>query len=163
MNRLVLRLGLIVGVVSVLQVVQAQPEFEVASVRLTSKDSIGYTNFGAYGTGRYTITNATLDFLVQVAYAVPWNQISGVEKLGTDHYDINAKAEEGVLLTIEQLQPRLRRLLEQRFKLATHRETKEFDGYALVVAKGGSKLQPTKGGSEPGQFTLAGCESRTPR
>lgn len=155
-NRIPIHLALVGVLLSALQLIQAQPEFEVASVRLTPKDSLGYTAFGPFGTGRYTISNATLDLLIQIAYAVPWNQISGVEKLGTDHYDVSAKAEDGVLLTIEQVRPRLRRLLEQRFKLAAHRETKEFDGYALVIAKGGPKLQPTTGGSEPGAIYPGG-------
>lgn len=85
--------------------------------------------------------------MIQMAYGVTWNQISGMEKLGKNHYDISAKAEDGVVITPETLKPRLRQLIEQRFKLATHRETKEFPGYALVVAKGGSKLRPAKKGS----------------
>ena len=40
----------------------------------------------------------------------------------------------------------LQQLLQQRFHLTTHRETKNFSGYALVVAKGGAKLQPNKTG-----------------
>ena len=36
----------------------------------------------------------------------------------------------------------LQHLLEERFHLATHRVTKFTSGYALVVAKGGTKLQP---------------------
>ena len=43
----------------------------------------------------------------------------------------------------------LRALLEERFKLTTHRETKESQGYALVVAKGGPKLKPAS--ASPGQ------------
>jgi uncharacterized protein (TIGR03435 family) len=74
----------------------------------------------------------------------------GMEKLGSEHYEFSAKAEDGVLLTLDQLQPRLRRLLEERFRLATHREQKEYDGYALVVAKSGPRLKPTTGSSENG-------------
>ena len=39
-----------------------------------------------------------------------------------------------------QLQPLLRNLLADRFKLAVHHESKEAPAFALVVAKGGSKL-----------------------
>jgi uncharacterized protein (TIGR03435 family) len=44
----------------------------------------------------------------------------------------------------------LRTLLEDRFKLATHVESKEMAGYALVVAKSGFKLKPVEpgGGSD---------------
>jgi uncharacterized protein (TIGR03435 family) len=91
-----------------------------------------------------------------MSYGVPYEQILGIEKLGSEHYDINAKAEDGVILTYEQLQPRLQRLLTQRFKLVVHREMTEFAGYALVIAKGGAKLHPTAGVSEPGTIFPGG-------
>jgi uncharacterized protein (TIGR03435 family) len=44
----------------------------------------------------------------------------------------------------------LRSLLEDRFKLAVHRESKEMPGYTLVVGKRGFKLKPVEpgGGSD---------------
>jgi uncharacterized protein (TIGR03435 family) len=41
----------------------------------------------------------------------------------------------------------VRALLEDRFKLKIHRETREIPVYALTVTKGGPKLQPFKEGS----------------
>ena len=38
----------------------------------------------------------------------------------------------------------LQALLEDRFKLKIHRTTKELPTYELTVAKGGSKLRPSK-------------------
>jgi len=38
----------------------------------------------------------------------------------------------------------LQSLLEERFKLKLHRETRETPVYSLVVAKGGHKLHPQK-------------------
>src|SRR2546425_4804830 len=43
--------------------------------------------------------------------------------------------------------PMLQELLEDRFQLKVHRETKQGDVYALTVAKNGLKIKPTKGGS----------------
>jgi uncharacterized protein (TIGR03435 family) len=40
----------------------------------------------------------------------------------------------------------LRTLLEDRFKLRVHRESKEMPGYALMVAKRGFTLQPVEPG-----------------
>jgi uncharacterized protein (TIGR03435 family) len=46
----------------------------------------------------------------------------------------------------------LQGLLEERFKLKIHRETRKVPAYALVVAKGGPKLQATPdGGCTPGE------------
>jgi uncharacterized protein (TIGR03435 family) len=73
------------------------------------------------------------------------DRISGFEKPGSEHYNLSAKPEDGVLLTRDQLAPRLRQLLEERFRLTTHRDRKEYDGYALVLAKGGRSFTPARG------------------
>ena len=49
----------------------------------------------------------------------------------------------------EQLRPMLKALLEERFQLKYHQETKELPVYSLVVAKGGSKLKPSES-KQPG-------------
>ena len=41
------------------------------------------------------------------------------------------------------MESRLQSLLADRFQLRVHKRTKEMPAYALVVAKGGSKLQPS--------------------
>jgi uncharacterized protein (TIGR03435 family) len=63
---------------------------------------------------------------------------------------IRHQREDGVVLDCEQRNLRLRQLPQKRFRLAVHRVTRIVDGYALVVPKGGPRLQPTKGESAPG-------------
>jgi uncharacterized protein (TIGR03435 family) len=138
------------------------PAFEVASVRRTPPASLGNTSVGPWGTATYTITNAGLYLLVEQAYGISEGQISGIDKLGSEHYDISAKAEEGVKLTPELLRPRLQRLLAERFKLEVHRDSKDVDGYALVVAKGGPKLKPAgKQRDETGELQHRSLEPYT--
>jgi uncharacterized protein (TIGR03435 family) len=38
-------------------------------------------------------------------------------------------------------------LLEDRFQVKVHRETREISGYVMTVDKGGLKLKPTQEGS----------------
>ncbi len=45
----------------------------------------------------------------------------------------------------DELKPRLQNLLHERFHLVAHTETHLGRGYALVIAKGGPHLTPTKG------------------
>jgi uncharacterized protein (TIGR03435 family) len=69
-------------------------------------------------------------------------------------YDINAEAEENA--SAEMMQgPMLQALLEDRFKLKIHRETREIPVYALTVAKGGLKLHPLEPGSCPPTMSSA--------
>ena len=86
-----------------------------------------------------------------MAWNIDENQIARKPKwLDAAHYDLAAKAEDGIPLTREQLRPMLQNLLQQRFHLVSHFETQMERGYALVIAKGGPKLQPTAGGKPPG-------------
>jgi uncharacterized protein (TIGR03435 family) len=66
--------------------------------------------------------------------------------IDSEQYEINAKAE--APQNRQTLNgPMLRALLESRFKLKLHSETREIPLYALSVAKGGPKLQPFKEGT----------------
>jgi uncharacterized protein (TIGR03435 family) len=64
----------------------------------------------------------------------------------TERFSITAKAE-GTPSTAMMRGPMLQAILEDRFNLKIHRETKEVSVYELNVAKGGPKLQPFKEGS----------------
>ncbi len=66
--------------------------------------------------------------------------------INSDRYQISAKAE-GTPSEAMIGGSMMRALLEDRFKLKIHRESKEMAVYALTVAKGGPKLQPFKEGS----------------
>ena len=90
--------------------------------------------------------HANLGFLIRTAYGFDYHRVSGEpDWIDSQSYDLNAKVEGDALLTREQMQPLLQNLLQERFHLAVHREQKIVPGYALVIAKGGSKLQPNKG------------------
>ncbi len=124
----------------------AQPGFEVASVRPTPPGSIGYTAISPPGAATFTARNITLRILISMAYGIDSDRISSKQDwIGTESYEVTAKAEGGQGIPPDQLKPMLQQLLVERFKLAVHRETKTVPGYALLVAKGGPKLQPTKG------------------
>jgi bla regulator protein blaR1 len=90
--------------------------------------------------------DATLLFLIQVAYGVRDFQVTGGPGwMNTEHYDITAKGEDGAQQS--QLPLMLQSLLAHRFKVTFHRETKEMPVYFLMAAKGGIKLAEPKEGS----------------
>lgn len=88
------------------------------------------------------IGNFPLSQLIAKAYDVKAYQISGPDwltALSAQRFDVLAKMPVGT--TKEQVPEMLRSLLEERFKLTVHRETKEHPVYALVVGKGGPKMK----------------------
>src|SRR5262249_47372554 len=70
----------------------------------------------------------------------------GPSWIHTSRYRIDAKAD-GAQSQGMMHGPMLQTLLEDRFKLKIHRETREVPAYALTVAKGGIKLNTFKEGS----------------
>jgi uncharacterized protein (TIGR03435 family) len=152
----VYRLFLSAFVLSYLYAASAQtppsPSFEVASIRPAPPQTDPNTGHWNYpGTGRFNATHLPLTMLIQLAYDVDGSQIANKPGwLDTSLYDIDAKAEAGVPLTRDELKPRLQDLLRERFHLVVHIESRSLHGYALVAAKGGAHLVPTKAEHFPG-------------
>jgi uncharacterized protein (TIGR03435 family) len=123
------------------QAVDTRPAFEVASVK-PDRSGTGVDRI-QHSQGRLIIENVSLKRLIGMAHGVPEGReylLSGPNWLDSENFDIAATfppetANPGVLVMLQ-------RLLEERFQLKLHRETKEFSAYALVVAKGGPKLHP---------------------
>jgi uncharacterized protein (TIGR03435 family) len=123
--------------------------FDVASVkpiaRPVGKDARG--NLVA-GPDRIGGRNVSLKSLIAEAYRVQPYQISGGPNwLDLDEFDIDARS--GAPVTREQLRAMLQALLAERFHLTLHRDTKEMRVYALIVDKGGARLQPSEGELRP--------------
>jgi uncharacterized protein (TIGR03435 family) len=141
---------LVLAALAAAQTPSARPEFEVASVKLNTGGS-GMTMLRTPAGGRFTATNASLKMLVGLAYKVQNYAISGGPAwINSDRYDITAKAADSNL-TLDQLRPMLQALLEDRFQLKAHLETKDVPVYALLPAKGGLKLPQVK---EDGCFAI---------
>lgn len=93
--------------------------------------------------GNVTMTNWSLTSLISAAWDLGPGQLSGPGWMGSERYDILAKTSPNA--TQADLRIMLQALLADRFRMVTHRETKETPVYALVVVKGGPKLLATTG------------------
>jgi uncharacterized protein (TIGR03435 family) len=95
---------------------------------------------------RMTFTWTPMFRLLTSAFALPLDQISGPDWLmGQDvRFDIAAILPAGV--TKDQANEMLLNLLKDRFHLTYHLEKKDFDLYALVVAKGRAKAEGCRAG-----------------
>ncbi|HUP40091.1 MAG TPA: TIGR03435 family protein, partial [Vicinamibacterales bacterium] len=117
-----------------------KPKFEVASVRQNTGDD-GKVMIGIQPGGRFNAVNVPLWDLIRQAYAIQRTQLVGAPDWAESaRYDIVAKAETdiprmGPGAPIGPLNYMLQDLLEDRFKLRVHRETRELPVYALTFAK----------------------------
>jgi uncharacterized protein (TIGR03435 family) len=120
------------------------PRFEVASI----KPHAGGGSFGGTGVspGEMNVRNLPLRRLIRNSYKVPDYQITGgPDWINTEGFDIVAKAEGS--LSGDRVLVMLRSLLEDRFKLKVHRESRAGPVYELTVAKSGLKMQLSRDGS----------------
>ena len=116
----------------------APPSFEVASVKPAApQGNIAKSAVGS-DPGRIAYRNVPLKSLITRAFGLKSYQISGPSWLNSEFYDVVAKIPDGS--PKDQVPLMLQQLLTERFKLATHRETKELAVYALLVGKDGPKL-----------------------
>jgi uncharacterized protein (TIGR03435 family) len=128
--------------------------FEVATVK-TCDPNAAAPNAGMTP-GRMNLPCLPLKALISIAYGEvlgggalgrrPIDVVGGPGWLATEFFAVTAKAE-GAATTKEMIGPMLRSLLEERFLVRAHKESKEVPDYALVVAKPNPKLAPTPEGS----------------
>lgn len=135
----------------------APPAFEVATIKQSPPQPMGMMRVGMGGdAGRINYTAVSFKDLVKRAYDVRGYQVSGPSWIDTERYDVTAKIPDGV--KPEQVPAMLRTLIEERFKLKTHRETKELPVYELVQAKAGPKMEKSKVEGRPRMMMEGGNE-----
>ncbi len=136
------------------------PKFETVSIK--SCDAFRKGTFPMYSPGTSIQTQCTtVQRLIQQAYGLfadgHWNPGSSLTVTGgpawttSDLYEIDAKVADPQSRAMMN-GPMLQALLEDRFKLSVHRETREVPVYALTVAQGGPKLEPFQGSCTPRDF-----------
>jgi uncharacterized protein (TIGR03435 family) len=118
--------------------------FEVASIkRNVSGDQ--NSSIRIQPGGQMIVTNNSLFNLIRNAYGTQrYEMVPGPQFPSwiDDKWDILAKAPADAPQVQEQMQLRLRSLLEDRFKLKAWREMREMPVYELVVARSDGKLGP---------------------
>lgn len=103
---------------------------------------------GSSDPGRVTFTCINMTNLLSFAYNAEYDSIIGPGWLQEARFDVVATLPPGA--TKEDLMLMLLHLLQDRFKLVAHRETREMPGFALVVAKNGPVLKRASEDSVPG-------------
>lgn len=126
------------------QTAKPRLEFEVASIRPAAPIDAGgaAVKIGIHIDGaQIRFTSLSLRDCMRYAWGVKDYQIDGPEWVGAARWDIVAKLPSGS--NTDQVPEMLQNLLTDRFKIAFHHESKDFAVDALVLSKGGLKLQET--------------------
>jgi len=116
---------------------ETPPKFEIADVHVSAKAVNQFVRSGLAHGGRYEVKDATMVDLIRLAYGFDADKIlGGPSWLEMDRFDVIAKAPPDSTPETQKLM--LQSLLEDRFKLVAHKDTKPLPTYALTVGK---KLQ----------------------
>jgi uncharacterized protein (TIGR03435 family) len=146
------------GLVAAALALWAQPaaQFEAATVKPNANCAGGRGGGGGMPVpGRLSVRCFTAEDYIQAAYSMfadgmnqnPWRMqiFGGPDWAKTDTWDIEARAAGAPIA--KMYGPMLQKLLEDRFQLRIHRETRQLPVYILTLAKGEPRLSATQAGS----------------
>jgi uncharacterized protein (TIGR03435 family) len=151
---------------------QAAPAFDVASVRPHDpKIRLSVSAPPSCFNGYLRMRNRSIYNLIQQAYDLRFPQTAEMDhqlplwarsNSPEAFYDIEARTERPV--SEAQCWAMFRTLLEERFKIASHWETKEGSVYELVIATGGHKMQKVaESDTERGLYIKINGDPKIPR
>lgn len=133
------------------------PRYDVSAVR-PNKSGSGDMNSWTHDAA-YLAENVTLKRVMAQAFSIRPGLIFDLPPWAGDaHFDINAKASDLDKATVdaltgEQRHHMLRALLEDRFALKWHYETRILPAYDLVIGKNGPRLKPAPSTEHSGTWT----------
>ena len=119
------------------------PKFEVATIKPAAPSDNSMLMFTADG---ISIHGIPMKMLLRESFGVEDDRIIGEPSWVKNRYDIEAKVDSEDASKLKNMKFDQRRamilpLLEERFNLKYHHETRELPMYALVVAKSGLKMK----------------------
>jgi uncharacterized protein (TIGR03435 family) len=129
---------------------QERPKFEIADVHVSTTVHGAAQNVGGVlREGRYINRDATMLQLIEAAWGVPEDTISGGPSwVSLDLFDVVAKVPNGTTPAAANLM--LQSLLADRFGLVINQGSHPVPRYVLLVMRGGSKLKSASGSDDSG-------------
>lgn len=132
---------------------EAPPKFEAADVHPSAKAAGQQFVRSSTRNGRYEVKAGTMVDLIHIAYGFDVDKIlGGPNWLELDRFDISAKVPPETSNDVQKKM--LRSLLEERFKLVTHKDTQPLVTHVLTVGKK-PQLKEAAGSGE------TGCKPKT--
>ena len=141
------------------------PAFEVASVRAHKGDAVRTGPLSVSGPlirlEGYTLYGLIIDaFDVAGTHQISLGRSVSMEELAGVQYDIVARAPGNGAPAIENVRAMLRRLLADRFKLATHVETKVMEVYEIAPGSRRPQIEPGDSTQPCSEHTALAADGR---
>jgi uncharacterized protein (TIGR03435 family) len=161
MKRTVISVVALSAIIAVLNAQDSAPVPYVASVK---KNAGGFGAQMRIGPGMISANGVPVRLLMRQAFGQlqDFQLVGGPAWLNSDRFDIEAKIEGGGPMSPQLIQSVLRQILEERFSLKTHRETRELPIYALMLARSDGRLGPNIKPSSDECTTLMSSRGRGP-
>lgn len=121
--------------------------YEVASIKPSRSSEPALIQPTVRGTLR--AENVTVRTFIEWAYSIePFRLLGGPKWINEDRFNIQAKSPiTHGYVSFEQNQQMMQALLQDRFKLVVHHETRKLAAYFLAVSRAGLKAPETRQGS----------------
>jgi uncharacterized protein (TIGR03435 family) len=124
----------------------ADPGWDVVSVKAHDPSDPSNNQSLNFNGRQFVMVNRAVEGMLLFAYGLQKVQIVGAPHwVETERWDVQGLPDVPGHPSLKQMQSLTRKLLEERFGLKVHKETKELDVYAITVAKGGEKIAPSAG------------------
>jgi uncharacterized protein (TIGR03435 family) len=129
-----------------MMVSDADPDWEVVSVKARDPNDTSNSQSMNMQGRRFVIVNRPVEGMLLFAYGIHKKQLAGAPGwISTERWDVQGVPDVPGHPSLKQTQSLIRKLLEERFGLKVHRETRELAVYAITVAKGGEKMARSTG------------------
>ena len=127
---------------------EAPAKFEAADVHPSARTAGQQFVRTSTRNGRYEVKAGTMVDLIHTAYGVDTNKIlGGPNWLELDRFDVSAKIPPETSVDLQKQM--LRSLLEERFKLVSHKDTQPLTTHVLIAGKK-PQLKEAAGSGESG-------------
>ena len=129
---------------AIIVVLNAQDPAPVPYVASVKRNAGGFGGQIRIMPGNISVNGMPVRLLIRQAFGQlqDFQLIGGPDWINSDRFDIEAKPEGGGPMTPQVLQSVFKQILEERFALKVHKETRELPIYALVLARSDGRLGP---------------------
>jgi len=129
---------------AIIVILNAQDPAPVPYVASVKRNAGGFGGQIRIMPGNISVNGMPVRLLIRQAFGQlqDFQLIGGPDWINSDRFDIEAKPEGGGPMTPQVLQSVFKQILEDRFALKVHKETRELPIYALVLARSDGRLGP---------------------